>query len=864
MTEFPTGPQRDAEIDRAFAAALDLEGAEQRAHLNELRARNADLADAVERLLAAADRPDPRLDPEHWIGRRLRAELGWPPAGFGHADPHTAEADPASDAADDREGDRVGPYRVVEEIGRGGMSVVYRAERADGLFDQTVALKFLGVPHDVGVRRFEQERQILAGLNHAHIARLLDGGTDERGRPYIAMEYVEGRPLDEYCRETGADLRRTLELIGVVATAVEYAHRNLVVHRDIKPSNILVTDDGQVKLLDFGIAKLLTPGDAVESGAAVPVTRTMVRVLTPEYASPEQVLGQRITTASDVYQLGVVLYELLSGRRPFDLDHATASEIERAICHEDPPPPSTAATRPGAAGPERHDPVALRRRLRGDLDTIVMKALAKEPERRYASVGELREDLLRHQQGLPVRARPQTTVYRAAKFVRRHRAGVATTAMLAVLLATYAFTVTVQSRRIAAEAARTERVSEILASLFTAANPGVSQGAEPTAADLLEAGALRVADELADQPDIQAQIMALLGEVYGTLGRYDEAAALLGPALAVRRRLLRPSDPQLAHTVNQLGQIRHFQGRLAEADTLLREALQIRRRAFGERSWQVGQTLDELGDLLHTRGELVDAEAVLRRALAIQLAAGGDVTTVKRHLANVRRDRGSVVDAEELYRESLRAAEERHGMMDPIAALTRSELAKLLAETGRHQDAETLLEHNLAVYATLYPRGHPMVGTTLRNLGVLRLRQARPAAARDLFDQSLAAYERTLPVESSLVQRTRRYLAEAMLELGEVDAAAELAADIADRLRGLGIVRHPALADVLEIRALALLRQHRNEEAEELLSESLVLRERLSIESDPRLEATRRYHAAAVAASTRPAATESTRPETVP
>jgi eukaryotic-like serine/threonine-protein kinase len=479
VTEEARTPGRNAEIDAAFAVALDLEGVERTAFLARRRGTDPDLVAAVERLLAASDRADPRLDPDRWVGRRI-----WIP--------------PEPPPQPRRQGERVGPYRVLREIGRGGMSVVYLAERVDGLFEQQVALKFLGVSHEVGVRRFQQERRILAGLTHPNIARLLDGGSDEWGRPYIVMEYIDGRPLDVFCDASGADIQRRLELVLVVAGAVEYAHRNLVIHRDLKPSNILVTDDGHVKLLDFGIAKLLVPPESGDVGA--PATRTLLRALTPEYASPEQVRGERMTTSSDIYQLGGLLYELLSGARPVSLAGASIAELERAICRGEPPPPSRMVARERRTPPGLEDPLTHQRRLRGDLDTIVLKAIATEPEHRYATVGALREDLLRFRQGVPIHARTPTPLYRTAKFVRRNRAGVAAAMALAGVMAIYLVTVTVQSRRIVAEAAKAEQVKEMLVSLFTAANPAVSQGRDPTASDLLDMGARRVA-ELQGQPD---------------------------------------------------------------------------------------------------------------------------------------------------------------------------------------------------------------------------------------------------------------------------------------------------------------------------------------------------------------------------
>jgi eukaryotic-like serine/threonine-protein kinase len=817
VTDGARAPGRNAEIDAAFAVALDLEGAERTAFLARRRGTDPDLVAAVERLLAASAHSDPRLDPDRWVGRRI-----WIPS----------EPPPPPR----RQGERVGPYRVLREIGRGGMSVVYLAERVDGLFEQRVALKFLGVSHEVGVRRFQQERRILAGLTHPNIARLLDGGSDEWGRPYIVMEYIDGRPLDVFCDASGADIQRRLDLVLVVAGAVEYAHRNLVIHRDLKPTNILVTDDGHVKLLDFGIAKLLTPPES--GGVGAPATQTLLRALTPEYASPEQVRGERMTTASDIYQLGTLLYELLAGARPVSLAGASIAEVERAICQGDPPPPSRMVARERRTPPGLEDPLTHQRRLRGDLDTIVLKAMATEPERRYASVGALRDDLLRFRQGVPIRARTPTPLYRTAKFVRRNRVGVAAAMALAGVIAIYLVTVTVQSRRIVAEAAKAEQVKEMLVSLFTAANPAVSQGQEPTASDLLDMGARRVA-ELQGQPDVQAELMAVLGQVYGTLGRYDEAADLLLPALELRRRHMGPSDPEVARTAHQLADIRHIQGRLDEAERLMREAVDIRRRTLGERSGHVGATLGDLGDLLHSRGQLLEAETVLRRGLAIQRSARFDTVTTQRHLANVYRDRGAFERAESLYRSSLAASEARFGVVDPVASLTRSELALLLAETGRHGEAESLLRQNLGIYEALYPGGHAMVGTTLRNLGILRLRQGQPEAARELLERAVAVYGETLGEETSLIPRTRRYIAEALLAMRQPEAAGREATEAIESLQARGLEGHPAVADALETLAGAALAKGRVPDAVHLLEGALALRERLSVPSDPRLEVAR-------------------------
>ncbi|MGP1310200.1 MAG: serine/threonine protein kinase, partial [Phycisphaerales bacterium] len=371
--------------------------------------------------------------------------------------PSTAAVDPMPE--------RIGDYRIIEEVGRGGVGVVYLAEKQSAGVRTRVALKVLkrGMDTDDLLRRFELERQLLAALDHPNIARLLDAGATEDGRPYFVMEHIKGRPLDRYCDENRLSIRQRLELFKQICSAVQFAHQNLVVHRDIKPGNILVTDSGQPKLVDFGIAKLLNPN---LSPVEYEPTAAYVRLMTPEYASPEQVRGDQISTSSDIYSLGVVLFELLTGKRPYRLPSRVLDEVRRIICEEEPERPSTAVTKlePAGAkaptsappsgphstrgpssrsaaggttvltGTSRRDTERLARRLTGDLDNIVLKALRKEPNRRYPSAEQFALDIQRHLEGFPVTARPDTASYRARKFIQRHRAGVTAASLVAASL----------------------------------------------------------------------------------------------------------------------------------------------------------------------------------------------------------------------------------------------------------------------------------------------------------------------------------------------------------------------------------------------------------------------------------------------
>jgi serine/threonine-protein kinase len=432
------------------------------------------------------------------------------------------------------------------------MGTVYLAERVDGQFEQQVAIKLLkqGLPGEDARRRFLQERQILARLEHPGIARLLDGGVTAEGTPFFVMEHVEGRPVTAYCNEQNFGIEQRLRVFLEICDAVQYAHRNLVVHRDLKPSNILVDAAGRVKLLDFGIAKLLAEGD---DGAPAEATRSVLRAMTPEYAAPEQVRGDPVTTATDVYVLGVLLYELLAGQRPYRVGRGPISELERAILEEEPLRPSARTT--GGAGLPGIGPRELQRRLRGDLDGIVLKALEKEPERRYPSAEALATDIRRHLQGLPVSAHGDRLAYRTWKFARRHRLSMAAAGLGFLSLIGGLIGTTWQAQRAAREARKAEVVKDFLKSLFSASDPKEAQGKERTARQLLEDGARRIETELKDQPEVQSEVARLIAAVYRELGEYDRAAPLLSADLERHRKLDGPRSLAVAESLTQLADV---------------------------------------------------------------------------------------------------------------------------------------------------------------------------------------------------------------------------------------------------------------------------------------------------------------------
>lgn len=800
--------ERMAQIDRLFERVIDVEPGQAEAILARHAEHDPDLVREVRALMD---------------GEQGAAEISLP------CEPARWAARATGAGTDEEVGSRVGAYRLLRPLGRGGMGVVWLAERADGAFEQRVALKVLppGYLTAAARRRFERERQILANLSHDNIARLLDGGVDTRGRPFLAMELVEGRPITDFCDGRRLPLGDRVRLMAAAARAVQAAHRNRIVHCDLKPANILVTDQGVVKLLDFGIAELLGAERDDDNGPFE------IRRVTPEYASPESLGGGALTTTADVFQLGLLLRELACGRRRRGRD-ADGNTV----------PPSAAVSEPDANGlppveiaaRRRTTPRRLRRALAGDLDAIVRRATARDPGRRYQSAESLARDLDRFLRGRPVEAREAGWPYRVGKLVRRHPAISSLAAALLVVAAGLVWQSDVARRerdRAEAEAAtarslaaRTQEVSDFLVSMLTDASLEDIRD-DLTVVELLDQGRRRVQDELPPESEARAELEEILGRVYLSLGRPNDALTLLRDAVERRRQDAGTSSDELVDSVLDLGRVyielgRHddsrrwleeglelqcdadggvlvtpgraeiltllsyVHGMLGELEPMLamrRESLAIRESVYGPDHLETAQGLNDLCFAYKDIGEYQRAERLCRRALEIRVAAGGTAMGSLNNLAWVEIGLGRLDDAEAHSRQALAAALERYPREHPSYGRYLVTLGVVLLEQGRPEDAADTFAEARAIFAASRPAGH-------RDLAWIDVLTARPelqigdpVRAEGRVRDALAILRRDHGENQHLVLQARLVLAETLLAQGRRDEARRILDDVERRLR---------------------------------------------------------------------------------
>lgn len=685
-------PELWQRIEAAFAQALELVPEQRPPYLDALAVRDPEAAAQVRRLIAADAADDQRL--RQPIGRALET--------FGE------ELD---DPWIDR---RLGAYRITRRIATGGMGAVFLAERVDAQFEQQVAIKLVGTQTLAAdaQARFRAERQILAGMQHPFIAHLLDGGTTEDGAAYLVMEYVVGEPIDAYCTADHLPVDATLRLFKKVCAAVAYAHRNLVVHRDLKPGNILVDAQGDPKLLDFGIAKLIsdTPDTADQT----------VQRLTPDYASPEQILGEPVTTVSDVYALGVLLYKLLSGQRPYELAGLRPAEVERLVVETGPIRPSV-ASRGSDAGEA----------LPAELDALVLKAMNPEPEQRYASVLALSEDIDRYLSGQPLQARAGGWWYPARKFLHRHTAavGLAVTLFIGALVAAGYHNKTLTAERDEArfEASRAQAVTDFLIDLFRQANPNESQGEDISAREILDTGATQLDEHLSDQPRIRAELRRSIGTVYAYLGLYQAAATQFRDAVALHEDLDDPAG--LGRSLSGLGEALLDLGQLDEAALIHERALNLRRQTFGDVSIPVAYSLSELGYVRFSAGDYVASDALGREALTILEQSGATdddyYSNLLHSLAQSLQIQDRLTEAEQFFRRSLEWDLDHHGERHTNSLTSLHDLASVLVQLERFVEAEPLFLKVAAIETDMLGPDYPQHNLTLNSLGQLYQKMER-------------------------------------------------------------------------------------------------------------------------------------------
>ena len=792
-----------AHLDRA----LDLSPLERDGWLAELRATDPDTAAQLTALLA-----------EH---RQLRAE------GF-------LDASPLSGLDASLAGITIGSYTLMSRIGDGGMGSVWLGRRSDGRFEGQVAVKLLNAAlvGRGGEERFRHEGTVLAKLSHPHIARLIDAGVSNTGQPYLVLELVKGEHLDVHCDERKLSIERRIRLFLDVVAAVQHAHTNLIVHRDLKPSNVLVNQAGTVKLLDFSIAKLL------EDEGMSRITRELGTMMTPKYAAPEQVTGAPITTRTDVYSLGVLLFELLSGQHPYGAAVATSAEFTHAIATQEPLRLSAAYAKAAVdsrslvAAQRLTTPDRLSRALGGDLETILNKALKKSPDERYGSAAEFSDDLRRYLDHQPITAQPDTVRYRTLKFVRRHRQGVSAIAAVAAailaIVAFYTVQLTVERDRARLQAEKAARVSELLTSVLLSADPYITPSApiegvaaEPNARALLDTLAARIAGELGDQPEVQAEMLTVIGRTYERLGMTEKAQPALERALAIGRETFPLPDARVAQTLNDLGVLHRRLANFAAAEPLLNESLAMRRAVLGGEDKDVAVTLVEYGRVLRDLGRYAEAEAPVREALAIRTKIFGDehreTATSKSDLALLLLDRGEVDEAERLSRENLATTERLLGAGHPNAAVAKSQVGMALAAKGELATAEQLQRESLAVRRQIFGASSSEAAIALQILAQTLEFAGRPADAESMLREALAIavpvlgadHPRTVSIEIDLA-RTRV----ARRDGAAVEAMTRHALAVRERIYAPG---HWRIAEAQALLGASLLAQRRQSEAAPLM-----------------------------------------------
>ena len=789
-------------------------------------------------------------------------------------------------------GQMIGPYRVDRLLGSGGMGMVYLAQRADEQFDQQVAIK-LGRHRLVDPQtelRLRHERQFLADLDHPNIARLFDGGTTDDGVPYLVMEHIDGVRLDMYCDLHRLNIAERLRLFQTICAAVHYAHQNLIIHRDIKATNILVAKDGTPKLLDFGIAKLSDAEGAATDG----LTREGAVIMTPANGAPEQISGQNITTATDIYGLGLLLYDLLSGLRAYETEGLTPAEAASIISQETTVSPSRRLAQKKKAAQSQHDAAALheleqiaadrstslerlRRRLRGDLDVIVLKALRKEPARRYRSANAFADDIGLHLKSMPIVARTDSWRYRAGKFVQRHFAAVTASVLVVAMLATFTVLLSVQNRTVVKERDTAREVIQFLEDIFMAHDPSRARGVDVTAEEILAEGAERIRSNLGDRPEIQSSLMGTIGRVYYNLGEYQPSEEMLEQALRLRLRTDGESHPAVAAARNDLAEvlIRRAQydraiellqqslavnqlsndgssplvatnlfnlanvylatGKLDEAEAAVRSSIAIFRQIRDQYSLELAEAIGSLARVLQVRGDLDQTESLLLEAIdIISTSQGPDHPFMAYYLQNLgvlQRSKGDLEAAERTLHTAIEATRRILGDKHDLLAVALVDQGILLHMKGDFDEAERFVREALDLGIEIHGTSHPRLGLHKTILGMLLHDKSDLGNAEATLREALLIYDQVLDDD-------HQYIASALTELGAVlntSGRAEEAREVLERALQIRLNDYPpehVLVAATQVEyGDTLSRLGRFDEAEPLLKEGFIV---LSTRADRR------------------------------
>jgi len=746
----------------------------------------------------------------------------------------------------------IGPFRLVQMVGTGGMGEVWRAEQT-APFHRTVALKLIkaGMDTRAVVARFESERQALALMEHPNIAKVFDAGATPEGRPYFVMEYVPGLSITGYCDKHRLSIRDRLLLFTQVCEGVQHAHQKAIIHRDLKPSNVLVSEVDQKpvpKIIDFGLAKATGP----RLSQATMYTEAGGVVGTPDYMSPEQANSseRNIDTRTDVYSLGVILYELLVGVLPFSSQGGglTPSILEKLRADE-PTLPSSKIKALGESSEEsaekrQEEPKSLRRHLRGELDWIVMKALEHDRSRRYGSPSELAADIQRYLNDEPVLAGPPSTTYRASKFVRRHRFGVAVAAAALILLVAFAVTMALQARRIAKErdranreAAASERVADFMTQMFKVSDPGETRGNSVTAREILDKASKDVDSGLVNDPQLQAQMMNTMGTVYENLGLFGQAEPLLRHALEIRRQILGNSNKDTLKSMYQLSEVLTWKGNAAEAEKLCRESFEGRKTVLGLENRDTLTSMNWLVWILFIEGQYPEAEKLARQTVETTRRALGpqDKVTLSAmgRLGVILTEERKLPEAEAIQREGVEVRKRALGAEHPDTLAATSNLATLLHAEGKFAESEKLNRDALPVWQRVFGTENAKTLMVVENLAIDVKDQGRYAEAEKLDRGALEIEVRTFGPDnrSSLITMTN--LAETLAQEGKYSEAEQLLRQAADGKRRTMGPEHPSVFYSLDTLGNVLKKEKRYAESEKIYRQVFDARSRVLGAANP-------------------------------